>query len=78
MSHSDMIITYIGVAYRLRKKASEKGDICVLEAQYGGAWEQVREWDDPGHVANILVKYGIAADHAAALKLLGVTSCDAA
>ncbi len=44
----------------------------------GNAWEQLKEWVDPGHIANVLVKHGIVAYHATALKMLGVTSCVAA
>ncbi len=78
MSSSDATIITIGHAYRLRKKTSEKGVTYVLEAEYGDTWEQLKEWDDPGHVSNVLVKYGIAIDHKTAFKMLGITSCDAA
>lgn len=70
MNANEPIIAYVGHAYRVRKKSSLSGVLWALDALYKDAWEQVQEWDDAGHVASILVKYGAAADHERALELL--------
>ena len=77
MDCGNQIIVHIGHIYRIICKASPDG-FYVLEALKDHGWEEVRCWDDPGHVANVMVRHGVAADHADALNMLGVPSCDAA
>ncbi len=75
MNDSKTLITEIGYVYRLCRKSAPDGVLFTLEAQTNNEWKITKEWDDPGHVANILVKHGIASNHAAALKMLGASSC---
>lgn len=75
MSNSKALIAEIGHVYRLWRTNVPEGVLFVLEAHTNDGWKITQEWDDPGHVANILVKHGVAPDHAAALKMLGASSC---
>lgn len=51
-------------------------DICYLgavfsrRARVGNSWQTVQEWEDVGHVANLLVKSGYESEHLPALELL--------
>ena len=70
MSYSKKIIVEISYVYRLWHISTSEGLLYALEAQSNDGLKITREWDDTGHVANILVKQGVAPDHKSALELL--------
>ena len=74
MNGSERVLAHIGKVYRLRMENGLEGTKYPLDALVNDRWKQVQYWDDPGHVASQLVRHGIAADHAAALRLLQDTN----
>lgn len=69
MSGSKRVIASIGHVYRFCADSASGLTQYTLEALYDD-WEEVRCWDDPGHVAALLVKHGVARDHVHAFSLI--------
>lgn len=70
VSKSFHIIAYIEQAYRLRGSKDKHGLIIALDVLMNSHWNELQQFHDPGHVANMIVKQGVAVDHAEALNLL--------
>jgi hypothetical protein len=70
MNNRNQIIAAFGQAYRLRVVEDEHGLCFILDVLLMSHWHEWQKWDDPGHVANLMVKHGVIADHTEALHLL--------
>jgi hypothetical protein len=70
VSKRNQIIVFLGQTYRLRVAKEECELIIILEEYIKPYWQECQKWDDPGHLANMMVKQGTVADHAEALTLL--------
>jgi len=57
---------------RLVKERHSEGPRFSLRVLIGNHWETIRQWDDPGHVANLLIKAGYESEHLPAIKLLSI------
>ncbi len=57
---------------KLVKERRSDGPRFSQRALIGNRWETIKEWDDPGHVANLLVKHGYESDHLPAIQLLNI------
>jgi KaiC/GvpD/RAD55 family RecA-like ATPase len=76
VSRKNQIIAVFGQAYRLRVADEEHGRFFILDALLKSHWDEWQKWDDPGHVANLMVKHCVVADHAEALHLLNCVYSD--
>ena len=70
MSASEKIVAEIGHAYRIKRRNGSGDALFTLEAFHGPYWYECQKWDDPGYVADLLVKHGVAADHKLAFEIL--------
>lgn len=70
MGTPEKIVAEIGRVYRIVRSCGADGPLFTLEAFYDPYWYQCQKWDDPGHVADLLVRYGTAADHQSAFEML--------
>jgi hypothetical protein len=57
---------------KLVKERCSDGPRFAQRALISNHWETVNEWDDTGHVANLLVKHGYESEHLPAIKLLNI------
>ena len=67
---STRFIMMIGGIYRLAKDSQGEEHRFIMETSINGQWVNVKQWDDPGAVASMIVRHGLAADHSAALQIL--------
>lgn len=66
----EKIVAEIGQVYRIKRSSGLDSPLFTLEAFYKPHWYECQKWDDPGHVADLLVKHGVAADHQSAFEIL--------
>lgn len=64
------MIAFFEQTYRLRDIQKGCSVVIILDERLTPHWQEYQEWDDLGHVANVMVKQGFTADHAEALNLL--------
>lgn len=50
--------------------------VIILDERLNTHWQESQGWNDLGHLANVMVKQGFAADHAEALSLLNSVHAD--
>ena len=72
MSISIVNICYLYTGCLLVKDKRSETPIFCLRVFENNQWVTINEWDDPGHVANLLVKSGYESEHLPAIKLLNV------
>ncbi len=72
MSLSTANICFFDDGSKLVKDRSADGPLYSQLALINGQWVTVNQWDDPGHVANLLVKSGYESEHLTALAILKI------
>ncbi len=72
MSVSTVNICFLNDGCKLVKERYSMGTVYRLMVLIGNQWQTVNQWDDPGHVANLLVKLGYESEHLSAIKLLNI------
>ncbi|MBT2988022.1 MAG: hypothetical protein KME65_03570 [Candidatus Thiodiazotropha sp. (ex Ctena orbiculata)] len=72
MCAPEKIIAGIGKVYRLKRRNGSDGQLFTLDAFHEPYWYECQKWNDPGAVADFLVKFGIAADHETAFEMIRV------
>lgn len=65
-------IAFLGDGLKLVKDKASEAAVFSLRVFQGNEWVIVSQWDDPGHVANLLVKLGYESEHLSAIKLLNI------
>ena len=65
-------ICYLYAGCLLVKDKRSDSPLYSLRQYREGQWITLNEWDDPGHVANLLVKAGYESEHLPAIKLLSI------
>ncbi len=63
-------ICFFSTNCKLVKDNALEVPVFSLRAFINNQWEIINQWDDPGHVAKLLVKSGYKSDHLSAIKLL--------
>ncbi|MCU7944133.1 MAG: hypothetical protein KZQ87_15780 [Candidatus Thiodiazotropha sp. (ex Cardiolucina cf. quadrata)] len=76
MNKRNQIITFFGQTYRLRAIQEGCSMVIILDERLNTHWQESQGWNDLGHLANVMVKQGFAADHAEALSLLNSVHAD--
>ncbi len=72
MSLSTVNICFFNDSLKLVKDKASEAAVFSLRVFQGNEWVIVSQWDDPGHVANLLVKLGYESEHLPAIKLLNI------
>lgn len=72
MSLLTVNIAFLGDGLKLVKDKTSDAAVFSLRVFQGNEWVIVSQWDDPGHVANLLVKFGYSSEHLSAIKLLNI------
>jgi hypothetical protein len=72
MSASTVNICFFNDGCKLVKERYSMGAVYRLMVLIGNQWQTVNKWDDPGHVANLLIKSGYESEHLPAIKLLNI------
>ena len=72
MNLSKVIICVFRDGSRLIKNRHAVRFVFRQEAYINDHWEIINQWDDPGHVAKLLIQAGYESEHLPALKLLNV------
>ena len=72
MSLSTVNICLFNDGSRLVKDRRSNQPLYSQQAFINNQWETVNQWDDPGHVANLLVKSGYESEHLLALAILNI------
>ncbi len=70
MSLSTVKIYIFSDGTRLVKDRLSGGPEFRLIAFIDCQWQTIKQWNDAGHVANLLVKSGLGSEHSAAISLL--------
>ena len=72
MSLSVINIAFLADDVKLVKDKTNKEPIFSLMKVEGDQWSVLNQWDDVGHVASLLVKFGYESDHLPAVELLSI------
>lgn len=72
MNLSTVNICFFNDGSKLVKDKTLVMPLFSLQAFNSERWVTVKQWDDPGHVANLLVKSGYESEHLSAIKLLNI------
>jgi len=70
MKLSIAVIAYLETCLKLVKDKAPEVPVYSLKAYKYGQWVVINQWDDIGHVASLLVQYGIDPDHQTAIDRL--------
>ncbi|MES9971413.1 MAG: hypothetical protein ABW092_15375 [Candidatus Thiodiazotropha sp.] len=72
----NQIVTFFEQTYQLKINQEECGVVIILAKRLNPGQKECLDWDDFGHVANVMVKQGIVSDHSEALILLNSIYAD--
>lgn len=70
MSAITVNICFLNDGSKLVKERHSDGPVFSRKALIRSEWQTIHQWDDPGHVANLLVQSGYESEYVPAIKLL--------